>query len=78
MLTNVIKSNNLMAVSIPQEMSFGPDVQEVDIERKGDLLIIRKIHRASLKDVANAFAAFPVGFMAEGREFNEQGKRNWK
>jgi antitoxin VapB len=78
MLTNVIKSNNLTAVSIPQEMSFGPDVQEVDIERKGDLLIIRKIQSASLKDVANAFAAFPAGFMAEGREFNEQAERNWK
>jgi len=78
MLTNVIKSNNQMAVNIPQEMSFGPEVQEVDIERKGDLLIIRKIQRASLKEVASAFAAFPAGFMADGREFNDQAERNWK
>lgn len=77
MLTNVIKNNNLLAVNIPQEMGFGADVQEVDIERKGDALIIRRVQRGSLKDVAGAFAAFPAGFMAEGRELNEQAERNW-
>lgn len=77
MLTNVIKANNQLAVSIPQEMRFDEDVQQVEIERKGDALIIRKIDHTRLKEVAAAFAAFPAGFMAEGRELDEQAERHW-
>jgi hypothetical protein len=32
----------------------------------------------SLAEVAQAFAAFPAGFMSEGREFHEQTERNWE
>lgn len=78
MLTKVFQSDNLLAVRIPKEMSFEGNVQEVDIVRKGDVLMIRPIQRGSLMEVARAFAAFPAGFMADGRELNEQAERNWK
>lgn len=77
MLTQVFQSENSLAVRIPKEISFEGNVQEVDIVRKGDVLMIRPILRGSLKDVAGAFAAFPAGFMAEGRELNEQVERDW-
>jgi len=78
MLTQVFQSEDLLAVRIPKEMGFEGNIQEVDIERKGDVLMIRPIQRGSLRDVAGAFAAFPVGFMAEGREHNEQAERDWE
>lgn len=77
MLTKVFQSDNLLAVRIPKKMSFEGNVQEVDIVRKGDVLMIRPIRRDNLMEVAEAFAAFPAGFMAEGREHNEQVERNW-
>jgi len=78
MLTKVFQSDNLLAVRIPKEMSFEGNVQEVDIVRKGDVLMIRPIQCGSLMEVAKAFAAFPAGFMADGRELNEQAERDWK
>lgn len=77
MLTQVIKSDNLLAVCIPQEMRFADGIRQVDIVRNGDALVIRPIQSGSLKEVTGAFAAFPAGFMAAGRERNEQAERNW-
>lgn len=77
MLTKIIKSNNLVSVRIPREMNFAENVREVDIVRKGDVLVIRPIQRGTLMDIASAFAAFPAGFMEEGREPNEQTERDW-
>lgn len=77
MLTKVFQSENLLAVRIPKEMGFEENIQEVDIVRNGDALMIRQIQRGSLKEVAEAFSAFPAGFMAGGREHNEQDERNW-
>jgi virulence-associated protein VagC len=77
MLTKVFQSENLLAVRIPKEMGFEENIQEVDIVRNGDVLTIRPIQHGSLKEVAKAFSAFPAGFMAEGREHNEQDERNW-
>lgn len=78
MLTQVFQSENSLAVRIPKEMSFEGNVQEVDIVRQGDVLMIRPIQRGSLMEVAGAFAAFPAGFMVDGRELNEQVERDWK
>jgi virulence-associated protein VagC len=77
MLTKVFRSDDLLAVRIPKEMTFEGNVQEVDIVRKGDVLMIRPIQHGSLMEVAGAFAAFPAGFMADGRELNEQVERDW-
>lgn len=77
MLTKVFKSGNSLAVRIPKEMSFEEGVLEVNITRKGDALVIHPIRRDSLKKLSNAFAAFPAGFMAEGRSPNKQKERDW-
>jgi hypothetical protein len=35
------------------------------------------VQARSLAGVVDAFAAFPPGFMADGREFHAQKARNW-
>jgi len=77
MLSRIFKSGNSLAVRIPKELAFPEATQEVDIERKGDALVIRPVRRQSLAEVAQVFASFPPGFMAGGREFHEQKKRSW-
>lgn len=77
MLTRVFKSGNFLAVRIPKELNFGEAMQDVEVERKGDSLVIRPVKKCSLAGALDAFAAFPSGFMAEGREFHEQEERDW-
>jgi len=77
MLTRVFKSGNSLAVRIPREVAFLEAAQEVEIERRGDSLVIRPVQARSLAGLADAFAAFPPGFMAEGREFHAQKQRHW-
>jgi antitoxin VapB len=77
MLTRIFKSGNSLAVRIPKELDFGEVAQEVEIERKGDCLVIRPAGKHSLAAAIDAFAAFPEGFMAEEREFHEQNERDW-
>ena len=45
MLTRVFKSGNSLAVRIPKDIQFAGNVQEVDIERHGDTLVIRPVYR---------------------------------
>jgi antitoxin VapB len=77
MLTRVFKSGNSLAVRIPKELGLGEAGQDVEIERKGDVLVIRPVRRGNLAGVMEAFAAFPKDFMAEGRESHEQKERDW-
>ena len=77
MLTRVFKSGNSLAIRIPRELKFGEVMQDVEVERKGDNLVIRPVKKRSLAGALDAFAAFPPGFMAEGREFHEQKDRDW-
>jgi len=77
MLTRVFKSGNSLAVRIPREVAFLEAAQEVEIERRGDSLVIRPVQARSLAGIVDAFAAFPPGFMAEGREFHAQKARKW-
>jgi antitoxin VapB len=77
MLTRLFKSGNSFAVRIPKEMAFAATPQEVEIERKGDTLLIRPVKSRSMAGIIEAFRAFPAGFMAEGREFHDQKERDW-
>jgi antitoxin VapB len=77
MLTRVFKSGNSLAIRIPKELNFGEAMQDVEIERKGDCLVIRPIEKRSLAGALEAFATFPADFMVEGREFHEQKGRDW-
>jgi antitoxin VapB len=64
-LTKVFRSGNSQAVRIPVEFQF--DVPEVEIERRGDELVLR----SPAQDLASAFealAAMPEDCFAEPRE----------
>ncbi len=77
MLTRVFKSGNSLAVRIPKELAIVEASQDVEIEKVGDMLVLRPIVKRKLTDLAKAFAAFTPDFMAEGREFQEQKERDW-
>ena len=77
MLSRVFKSGNSLAVRIPKELAFADGALDVEIERKGETLVIRPVSKHSLAGVGKAFAAFPRGFMAQGRELRDQKKRAW-
>lgn len=62
--TRVFKSGNSQAVRLPREFQF--DVDEVEILRRGDEIILRK-KPASLAAAFELLAGLPEDFMAEGR-----------
>jgi antitoxin VapB len=77
MLTRVFKSGNSLAVRIPKEMAFPAAVQEIDIERVGNTLVLRPVESKTLADLPAIFAMFSADFMAGGRDFHEQKERDW-
>lgn len=77
MLSRIVKSASSLAVRIPKELAFAAGALDVEIERRGETLLIRLASMASLGGVGKAFAASPRGFMAEGRELPDQKKRAW-
>lgn len=62
--TRVFKSGNSQAVRIPRE--FMLDVNEVEIFRRGDELVLRKPRR-TLQVAFDLLASMPVDFMQDGR-----------
>jgi antitoxin VapB len=77
MLTRIFQSGNSLAVRIPKELALGEAVQEVEIERVGNTLVIRPVEKKSLAGLGSLLAAFPSDFMAEGRGHHEQQERDW-
>lgn len=75
--SRVFKSGNSQAVRIPRELAYDDIGQEVEVERKGDMLLIRPVYRKKLTGIAEVCAMFSPDFMADGREFHEQDKREW-
>jgi antitoxin VapB len=61
----VFRSGNSQAVRIPREFQF--DTDEVEIERRGDEIILRPPVR-DLRGAFDALAALPDDFFAGGRE----------
>ena len=61
----VFRSGNSQAVRIPREFQF--DTDEVDIERRGDEIILRRPVR-NLRGAFDALAALPDDVFAEERE----------
>jgi antitoxin VapB len=64
-ITKVFQSGNSQAVCIPREFQF--DVAEVEIERHGDELILRRPAR-SLSAAFAILMDMPEGFFTEGRQ----------
>ena len=75
--SRVFKSGNSQAVRIPSELAYDDVGQEVEVERKGDTLVIRPVYRKKLIGITEVFAMFSPDFMADGREFHEQEERDW-
>jgi len=63
--TKVFRSGNSQAVRIPREFQF--DTDEVDIERHGDEIILRRPVR-NLRGAFEALAALADDVFGEGRE----------
>lgn len=64
-ITRVFMSGNSQAVRIPRE--FQLDVSEVEIIKRGDELILRKITR-NLSEAFHLLTTMPADFMADGRK----------
>jgi antitoxin VapB len=78
MRTRVFKSGNSLAVRIPKELGFVDAAQDdVDVERVGNTLVLRRVAQETIGDLTEILAAFPKSFMAEGREFHEEQERDW-
>ena len=77
MLTKVFKSGNSLAVRIPKELGFVDAAQDVEVERVGNTLVLRRLEQETIGDLTEILAAFPKSFMAEGREFHEEQERDW-
>ena len=75
MLSRIFKSGNSLALRIPKELAFAEGALDVEIERRGETPLIRPVSKATLGGVGKAFAAFPRGFMVDGRELRDQKKR---
>lgn len=77
MLTRVFKSGNSLAVRIPKELGFVDAAQDVEVERVGNTLVLRKVQPDTLADIGGIFSQFSPGFLAEGREFQPDTERDW-
>jgi antitoxin VapB len=62
---SVFKSGNSQAVRLPKDFQF--DVREVEILRRGDEIVLRRIP-ANLGQAFELLGALPEDFMAEGRQ----------
>ena len=61
----VFKSGNSQAVRLPKEFQF--DVSQVEILRRGDEVVLRRIP-TDLTEVFDLLAALPDDFMQDGRQ----------
>jgi len=77
MLTRIFQSGNSLAVRIPKELAFADGVQEVEIARVGNTLVLQPIAKETIGDLSEVFGAFPRSFMQEGRAFHTQSERDW-
>ncbi len=72
-ISKVFKSGNSQAVRIPKEFQFKSD--EVEIRRRGDVLILRpKPH--SWASLVDSLTMFTDDFLAEGRRQSPVQKRD--
>ncbi|MEO7159370.1 MAG: AbrB/MazE/SpoVT family DNA-binding domain-containing protein [Polaromonas sp.] len=62
---------------IPKELGFVDAAQDLEVERVGNTLVLRRVATETIGDLTEILAAFPQSFMAEGREFHEEQERDW-
>lgn len=69
----VFKSGNSQAVRLPKQFRF--QVEEVEILRRGNEIVLRELKR-NLSQAFAALGAMPEDFMAEGRQDDAPQKRD--
>lgn len=74
-ITKVFRNGNSQAVRIPSDLAYDRTDIELEIERNGDEIRIRRARR-SLDGVLQKFAKFSPGFMEQGRGDHEQADRD--
>ena len=62
---------------IPKELGFDDGAQDVEVERVGNTLVLRRVEPETLEDLGEILAVFSPSFMAGGREFHEEQERDW-
>jgi antitoxin VapB len=67
-----------MAVRIPKELAFADDIQEVEIERIGNSLVVRPVEEQTLADLMDICAMLTPDFMADGRDESPEVERDWE
>ena len=65
--TRLFQNGNSQAVRIPKELAYPRLDMEMEIERRGDTLVIRPA-RQRLTGLTRAFEAFGPDFMQQGRD----------
>ena len=65
--TRLFRNGNSQAIRIPKELAYSHLDMEMEIERRGDTLVIRPA-RQRLTGLTRAFQAFGSDFMQEGRD----------
>jgi len=63
--TKIDRSGDSQSVQLPDGFQF--DVDEVEILRRGDEIVLRK-KRANLREAFDVLASMPDDFFAEGRQ----------
>ena len=66
-IARIFQSGNSQAVRLPKEFRF--DVDQVEILRRGDDIVLRPLSTgSSAAAIFDALAALPEDFMADGRD----------
>ena len=73
--TKIFKNGNSQAVRIPSELAYERTDIELEIERRGEEILIRPARR-TLGKVLDKFARFSPDFLAEGRGDHDQVERD--
>ena len=73
--TKVFRSGNSQAVRLPKDLQL--DVDEVEIFKRNDELVIRKIP-VNLAQAFRLLAKMPKDFMAEGRDDKQPQERDFE
>jgi antitoxin VapB len=76
MFTSVFRSGNLLSMHIPDELEFGAEGQEIDVERVGNTLVVRILPTKILAGLSDIFTSFSPNFMTHSRQVEDEHERD--
>lgn len=74
--TRLFRNGNSQAVRIPKELAYERSDIEMEIERRGETLIVRPA-RQRLSGIGRILQRFGTDFMHEGRDQPDLPARDW-